>query len=125
MMKERMKHCRVYVYGGTWPACYTLSLIEAMMTGIPVVAIGKGLAHSPQYEKFDFYEVDEIIQSGVNGFVGNSVSELRQHINSLLGDDDLAESISAKSRKTAIEYFGKQKIGEQWKDLLIKTKNVN
>ena len=126
MMKELMRKSRVYIYGGTWPACYTLSLMEAMMTGMPVVAVGKSLAHLTSHEQFDFYEVDEIIENGINGFIGDNIQELRQYVNALLEDHELAKRISENARKTAIEYFGKKKIGEQWKTLLLKkgAKNV-
>jgi glycosyltransferase involved in cell wall biosynthesis len=39
-MKARLRSARAYLYTGTQPASYTLGLIEAMMTGIPVVSIG-------------------------------------------------------------------------------------
>jgi hypothetical protein len=113
-MKELMQNMRVYVYGGTWPASYTLSFIEAFMTGIPVVAISKQLAHIRNYEQFNFYEVDEIIENGVDGFVCNDVSEMRERIQLLLNDHQLARSISQKAREKAITYFGKAHIAEQW-----------
>ena len=39
-MKAWLRAGRAYLYTGTQPASYTLGLIEAMMTGIPVVSIG-------------------------------------------------------------------------------------
>jgi glycosyltransferase involved in cell wall biosynthesis len=39
-MRGWLRRARVYLYTGTQPASYTLGLIEAMMTGIPVVSIG-------------------------------------------------------------------------------------
>lgn len=125
MTKELMRHSRVYVYGGTWPACYTLSIIEAMMTGMPVVAISKRLAHLPQYEQFDFYEVDEIIEDGENGFVCDTVGEMRERVELLLKDYDLAKKISKKARETAIKVWGKDKIAKQWDELLKGGENAN
>lgn len=118
MTKKLMRESRVYVYGGTWPACYTLSIIEVMMTGMPVVAISKTLAHLPQHEKFDFYEVDEIITNGVDGFVCDTVQEMRFCIEKLLKDYDLAKKVSHKARAKAIEVWGKDKIAKQWDKLL-------
>ena len=40
VMKELLRQMRCYLYTGTQPASYTLGLIEAMMTGCPVVSIG-------------------------------------------------------------------------------------
>lgn len=113
-----MRKARAYVYGGTWPASYTLSFIEAWMLGLPVVAIGKTLAHLPQFERIDFYEVDELIEDGVNGFVANSIPELREKVTRLLTDYDLAKSISAAGRRAAIDLFGYEKISNQWQKYL-------
>lgn len=41
-MREYLRRIRVYLYTGTRPASYTLGLIEAAMTGVPVVTIGPG-----------------------------------------------------------------------------------
>jgi len=117
-MLDTMRHARVFVYGGTWPACYTLSIIEAMMMGMPVVAIGKSIAHLPQYEQLDFYEVDEIIEHRVNGFIGNSINEMREYVQKLIIDYDMAKEVSQKARSRAIELFGKSHIAKQWDSLL-------
>jgi len=118
MMLDEMRHARVYIYGGTWPACYTLTIMEAMMTGMPVIAISKKLAHLPQYEQFDFYEVDEIIEDGVSGFVCDSVSEIRGRIEELFKDYKLAKTISKNARARAIEVWGKEKIAKEWDEFL-------
>lgn len=117
-MKDKLRHSRVLVYAGTWPACYTLTIIEAMMTGIPVVAISKQLAYNSSNEKFDFYEVDEIIKHKENGFICNNIQEMRKYVELMLNDYELAKKISENGRKTAIETWGKEKIKEQWKKLL-------
>src|SRR5438552_11850672 len=39
-MREYLRHLRTYLYTGTTPASYTLGLIEAMLSGVPVVSIG-------------------------------------------------------------------------------------
>lgn len=118
LLKEKLRTSRAYLYGGTWPAPYTLSFIEAMMTGIPVVAIGKKLAESEHFEKFDFYEVAEIITNGVNGFCSDNIIELRRYIKELLDDKAMAMTIGMAGRQTAIKYFGKDIIKLKWKELL-------
>lgn len=115
---KKMQEARVMVYGGTWPASYTLTIMEAMMTGLPVVAIGKGLAMRGMGDEFDFYEVHEWIESGVNGFCHDDVASMRNAVDALLRDHDLAREISKNARKTAIELFGKQTIADQWRKLL-------
>lgn len=104
-------------YGGTWPAPYTLSFIEAMMTGLPVVAISKTLAHYPQYEALDFYEVDEILAK-ISGIVCDTKEQMIAETSRLLTDRAHAETISQRQRELAIEMFGKDNIGKQWQELL-------
>ncbi len=116
LMKGKLRDSRVFVYTGTWPAQYTLSFMEALMTGIPIVAIGKRLAQEiAGVDYMDFYEVADMIQDGVNGFVSDDMSTLRSHIQQLLTDDTLARSISEKGRETALQLFAKDPIKEQWK----------
>lgn len=117
MQKQAMRDNRVYIYGGTWPASYTLSLIEAMMTGIPVVAIGKDLAQTERFELFDFYEVHEIIHDSVSGFVSDDMTKMRESIDKLFKDNALARKISEASRTRAIDLFGKTTIRNQWEEL--------
>jgi hypothetical protein len=58
-MVEYLRHIRAYLYTGTQPASYTLALIEAMMTGVPVVSIGPGYMWVP-----DLFEGHELARSG-------------------------------------------------------------
>lgn len=117
-MKEILRKARVFVYTGTWPACYTLSLIEAMMTGTPVVAISSELANSGGQERLDFYEVEDIIENGKSGFICNSIPEMRARIVELMGNDELARTISTNGRARAIELFGRTEIAQQWQSFL-------
>lgn len=119
LMKGKLRDSRVFFCAGTWPASYTLSFIEAWMTGIPVVAIGKNLAEDiPGIERFPFYEVHEFIENGVNGFVSDDVGTLRSYIYQLLTDDELAKRIGENGRKTAIQLFSKRKIKGEWQAFL-------
>lgn len=117
-MLEVLKHARVFVYGGTWPASYTLSIIEAMMLGIPVVTIDRTLAQNVSYNDFEYFEADEIVEHGVSGFVGHSVQEMRGYIERLVNDYSLAQEISKTGRKRAIELFGRDQISDQWRKFL-------
>ena len=40
-VRAYLRRIRAYLYTGTVPASYTLGLIEAMMTGVPIVSIGR------------------------------------------------------------------------------------
>lgn len=120
--KQVMRDARVFIYGGTWPAPYTLSFIEAMMTGTPIVAIGKAKAENPpgvnQQLRFNFYEVSEIIENGKTGYVSDNIDELKENINKLLESHEHAQQISANARRKAIDLFGKPNIKQQWNEFL-------
>lgn len=116
-MKQKLRECRVYAYAGTQPASYTLSFIEAMMTGCPIVALGSKYGNSLNIAG-DVYEIPDIIQNGYNGFVSDDIEYLRDRINLLVKDKRTARAISAAGRQTAIELFGKQFIKEQWRRVL-------
>jgi len=112
---KKMQESRAMIYAGTAPASYTLSFIEAMMVGLPIVAISKQLAHI--IYDFNFYEVDEILAQ-VGGMVCDSIDEMFKKTKMLLDSDELAKDISEKQRTLAIEMFGKKKIIKQWEDFL-------
>lgn len=120
-MKQKMRDARVYVYTGTQPASYTLGFIEAMMTGIPIVAIGSGLATSLNTQNkihANLYEIPDIITNAVNGFVTDDIQTARKYIQALLDDPALAKRIGTMGRERAISLFGKDTIQLQWKELL-------
>jgi len=124
LMKGALRDNRVFVYAGSWPAPYTLALIEAMLMGIPVVAIGPKLAEEVNGVVRDdvghFYEVQHIIQNGQSGFISDSIDELRQKVHQLLEDYELAKKIGAAGRSRAIELFGKKVIKKHWEDFFRK-----
>lgn len=113
-MKQKMRDARVYVYSGTQPASYTLSFIEAMMTGTPMVCLGSAYCNSLDIAG-DLYEIPDIIENGVNGYVSDDIQYLRQMIEKLTTDKHHANDISRMGRKTAIELFDMKKITEQWR----------
>lgn len=116
-MKQKMRDARVYIYTGTQPASYVLNLIEAMMTGIPVVALGPQHGNSLNPDT-QLYEIPDIIQSGVNGFMSDDIEQCRRWTQILLDDVKTARRIGEMGRQRAIELFGKETIKQQWKDYL-------
>jgi glycosyltransferase involved in cell wall biosynthesis len=118
-MKGAMRDCSVYLYGGTWPASYTLSFIEAMMTGIPMVCAGTDLWRHKDNRDVNIYEVPRIIERGTEGFWSDYPEELKGYIKTLREDKDLARRIGEAGRQKAIKLFGKETIKEQWKSFLL------
>ena len=86
------------------------------MTGIPVVAIGRGLADYGSFGLTNLeIEVPSMIENGVNGFTSDSIDELRTYVSQLLYSPELCKRIGEEGRKSAIKLFGKEKIKRQWK----------
>jgi len=98
---------RAYLYTGTQPASYTLGLIEAMMVGTPVVSIGPSWMVQP-----DLFEWE------LAPFAYDDPAEANGRLTKLLGDLDYARVISGPHRRRAIETFGIETIGPQWKAYL-------
>lgn len=103
-----------YFYLGTYPASYTLTFIESLMTGTPVVAIGPKLADLGHFHQ-KTYEIPNLIQHGVNGFIHDDIKELRACIKELLTNAELAKKISEAGRRTALSHFGKEQIKDSWR----------
>jgi len=118
-MKGKLRDNRVYFYAGTQNAPYTLSFVEAWMTGIPIVTIDKGMAMAGR-KVHDYFEVPELITHGESGFIAGSEEEARGYIKQLLDDYGLAEKISRNARRKAGELFGKSNIQEEWKKFFSK-----
>lgn len=114
---------RIYYSHHTFPASYTLSFLEALMTGAPVVAPGpkmlKHVAALGGYPELEaLYEVPQLIQNKKNGFTPDSVEEAQNAFAYLLADQKMASEIGAAGRKLALELFGMETIKEQWKKFL-------
>lgn len=116
-LKQKLRDARVYVYTGTQPACYTLSFIEAMMTGIPIVAVGSKYGDSLNIAG-KMYEIPDIIQNGINGFVSDDLEYLKTVIQELVVNKRLADRISYMGRQTAIKLFGYNEVKARWKAFL-------
>lgn len=114
-LKSMLRMNRVYLYTGTRPAMYTLAFIEAFMTGIPVVSIGNVEGNAIYDQKT--FELPEIIgENGIAGFWSDTPEDLRTYCRLLLEDSELARRVGAAGRQRAIEYFGKDKIKQDWKN---------
>lgn len=122
-LKQEMRDNRVYFYTGTHPASYTLNFMEALTTGIPIVAIGKVYGNATYFPGMtDLYEIPDLITNGVNGFVSDDITQLRQYITTLLNDHDYAKSISIKGRELGLQHFNKDMIKNAWKYYLLQEK---
>ncbi len=96
---------RAYLHTSVMPFedGYNLAMLEAMSTGMPVVA----LAHPTTP-----------LTHGVDGFLGEDVSALRLGLLELLEDVDRARELGAEGRRTVARLFPIERFRKQWEGLL-------
>lgn len=119
-LKQMLKFNRVFFFTGTRPASYTLAFMEAMMTGIPIVSIGPDHGNEVYTDQKTF-ECHELLgaKDGLEGgFWSDNVKELKEYIEILLKDPNLALNVGQRGRARAIELFGKENVGKAWKSFL-------
>lgn len=114
-MRDWLRRARAYLYTGTQPASYTLGLIEAMMTGIPVVSIGPRWFDIFPYGP-DLFEGPEL--TGFGAVFPDRPESVRETLSWLLQGDAEASLISQRVRQRAIRLFGRETIAAQWRAYL-------
>lgn len=90
------------------PVRYTslgLAVIEAMMVGLPVVALATA-------------EMATVIDNGFSGFIDTDVARLHAHMQRLADDPALARELGANARAQARERFGIRRFCADWDALL-------
>ncbi len=97
---------------GTWPAPYTLGFVESWMAGAPVVHIGKAVWAKTRAGIL--FEVDQLIENGINGFIANSETEAVSYLRELNATPSLAKDISTQARFAAERYFGWSRSTLDW-----------
>jgi len=108
-MKQWLRDARAYLYTGTQPAPYTMGLIEAAMTGIPVVSIGASWMNQPA-----LFEAPELVPLG--GF--DDPADARAVLKYLLDEPVAAQKISDEQRAFMVANFSTEVVGAQWKAYL-------
>ena len=123
-MLHDLQHARAYLYTGTQPASYTLGLIEAMMTGIPIVSIGPERMTIFPYgpHLFEGHEIVEAPDLDDPSWMWRPWSDdplqAKTMLMRLLTNHGYAQAQSAAQRQRAIELFGKETIAAQWRGFL-------
>ena len=80
------------------------SLLEAMSCGCAVVSTATCM-------------IPEVIEHGVNGFISNNEEELKNYIQQLINDPQLAAKMGDAARKTVVEDFSEQKFINNWNEI--------
>lgn len=104
-----------YLYTGTFPAQYTLNFIEALMSGIPIVSIGKELSQK-LVSPYPF-EVPFILDE-VEGYYFDETEKIIEKLNELIENKSLNAKISEKQVNLAINLFSVEKNIQNWKEFL-------
>ncbi|MDB5909783.1 MAG: biosynthesis transferase [Massilia sp.] len=78
-----------------------LSVIEAMMVGMPVIALATT-------------EMATVIDSGQSGFIDTNPARLLDGMHALLRDPGLAHQLGAAARRRAQERFGIERFSADW-----------
>ncbi len=102
-LKRELGRARVYLHDGEQE--YTITLIEAMMSGLPLVS-------------FRLPGIERYVVHGENGFVGETAAEIREHLRLLLADDALAAKMGAASRAMAERDYHEARWRAQWQEIL-------
>lgn len=111
-MHDHLRASRVYLYTGTQPASYTLGLIEAMMTGTPVVSIG------PSHMRIFPYGPSLFEGHELAGVWFDDPKMAKVKLRDLIEDWDMARVYSETQRAKAMQVFGMEPVGAAWKAFL-------
>ena len=117
-MKKALQNHKCFININSSPASYTMSFIEAWMTGIPVIIPGYKYGHSMNvHGNPKMYELPELISNEENGIISDDIKVLSSYITKFLNDDKFASSISSAGRNTAMQYFDNKVTLPQWQEV--------
>lgn len=102
-MRNLYKQARCYLAIGTQPAPYTLTPVEAMCSGTPVVAYNNGCG---------------IVNEGFPVLVANSAREINDTVSALIENRQYASMWSIRSLNYAKENFEMEIVANQWQDFM-------
>jgi len=111
-----------YLYTGTVPASYTLGLMEALLTGVPVVSMSGAAWMGPEA----LWEAGDLVHLPLGSLGARDVPQLvcdtpaqaQAVLAQLLGDPSLALAVGQAQRERAWDTFGVTHVGEAWATFL-------
>lgn len=110
-MLDYLRRIRVYLYLGTQPASYTLGLMEAMLSGVPVVPVPWQAPGLDWRWLAELWEANEIVPSVGLDDPQDALRYLMRHL-------DAAVHFGGECRQRAIELFDVATVGAQWRAFL-------
>jgi hypothetical protein len=102
ILKDLYRTHRAYVHtaGVGLDDGYNLGLVEAMMTGMPIVSLAG--SESP-------------VVDGTNGYVSSDVAYLNERLGALLADRELAIALGRRAREQALELYSPADFENRWR----------
>lgn len=104
-LPEFISHYR-FLFNPIRYASLSLAVLEAMMIGIPVVAMATN-------------ELSTVIRNGTNGYLHTDLKYLIQKMSKLLKDKNLASWMGIEGKLTVEERFDIKRFTGQWNDLFV------
>lgn len=105
-LRDLYRRASVFLNTTLWSTT-PFGLLEAMSVGCPIVTTATTA-------------MPEFIKDGVNGFITNDPKVMRERLEELIKDKDMALEIGAAGRKTVLEQFGQQRFLEEWDEVFYK-----
>lgn len=68
--------------------------------------------------------IPEIIENGVNGFLTNDEKEMRDYLELLLRDEDLATRLGQAARQTILDKFGLDRFVSEWNEVFYEAQQI-
>jgi len=102
-IQRALRGARLYLHDGEQE--YTITLVEAMMTGLPLVS-------------FRIPNIERYVIDGENGFVCDTAEQVRDRCRLLLEDDALAAKMGQASRDKALREFHEERWRKQWVEII-------
>ncbi len=120
------RHASIYLYVYSVPPSYTLSFMEAMATGVPILAPTADFilaTVSPEMQEqtsfcAERYEIEKLLGHDP-ALLYSSIDDAREKLRWLLANPDYCREVSAKLRSSFIEFFNAEKICSQWNELFL------
>jgi glycosyltransferase involved in cell wall biosynthesis len=116
VQRKLLREASAYFYCHGAEVPYTLNFIEAWMMGIPIVAISKSVVS--KHKNTAYYEVDELIEHGVDGYIVDSVDEAKSCLSHLIESAETARRVGAAGRRKAVQLFGFAEAAARWQALI-------